>query len=248
MRALSVLLGATVIAAVVLSGCGVSSPTLPGGNPASAPTIHATVDWLIAQTQLLQSAGLSPDTTISASVDVLKANNAEDSTATVSLLLNGVSYYLYWSGNYGSYVTHTSTIPKSAVKNGDMVVVKVVLGTTTYADSAIMPGGITLANDASGVTWATEGNFDELIIFPLDAQTSMPDLVHPVVSSVEGKGGLSVTADLTSPVAIPQTALTSGQWYEAEVLVQREHIPFAGAAALSDLHVREVYLKDFQKP
>jgi hypothetical protein len=110
-----------------------------------------------------------------------------------------------------------------------------------------MPGGITIADDGSGVTWLTEGNFDQLVIYRLTAQ-DMPDVSAAVVSSVDGSGGMTVTADLTSPVSIPQSPLTSGSSYEALFMAQREHVPFAGASVVSDLHVRAIYTKDFQKP
>jgi hypothetical protein len=155
---------------------------------------------------------------------------------------------LTWKSANSAYVTTSShKIPASAVKNGDMVTVTVVEGSTTYSDSAVMPGGVTLAGDASSVSWSTEGNFDEFVIYPLTAQ-DIPDVSAAAVSSVDGSGGMTVTADLTSPVPIPQAALTSGKSYEAEVLAQEEHIPFAGSTSLSDLHVRNIFLKDFQKP
>jgi hypothetical protein len=248
MRVLSVLLGAAAIAAVVLSGCGSSSPNSPGGNnQTTAPEIDATVNWTIVQTKLLQQLGMAVETTVTGSVDVYKSGSVEDTTATVSFVFHGTAYPLTWSSAMGYYSnTSQHKIPASAVKNGDEVVVTVTVGATTYADSAVMPGGVSVANDGSGVTWTTEGNYDEVVIYPLDANGIFT--TPAAVSSVEGLGGMAVTADLASPVSVPQTAMTSGQWYEAEVLVQQEHIPFAGASALSDLHVRAIYLKDFQKP
>jgi hypothetical protein len=246
MRALGVLLGATILAVVVLSGCGSSSPSSPGGNQTTAPAIDATVNWTIVQTKLLQSLGMAVETTVTGSVDVYKSGSVEDTTATVSFVFHGTAYPLTWSSAMGYYSTTSQhKIPSSAVKDGDEVVVTVKVGSTTYADSAVMPGGVSVANDGSSATWTTEGNYDELVIYPLDANGIFT--TPAAVSSVEGLGGMAVSADLNSPVTVPQTALTSGQWYEAELLVQQEHIPFAGASALSNLHVREVYLKDFQK-
>jgi hypothetical protein len=249
MRTLGVLFCTTALAAVVLSGCSnsSSSPTSPGTGGNSAPTIYATVDWTVLQINMLQLIGKTVDTTLTGSVEVIKSGTSvEDSTATVNFVLNGIAYPLTWQGAASEYQT-ISSIPASAVKNGDMVAVTVKIGSTTYADSAVMPGGVTVSNTGSTVSWLTEGNFDEVVIFPFDAQNE-PDLLHPVASSVDGSGGMAVKADLTSPVSIPASALTSGQWYEAEVLCQQEHSPFAGAATLSDLHVRNIYEKDFQKP
>ena len=248
MRVLTVLLGTAVVAAVVLSGCGGSSPSSPGGNnQTTAPAIDATVNWTVAQTKLLQSIGMSPETTITGSVDVYKSGSVEDTTATVNFVLHGTAYPLTWSSAMGYYSTTSAhKIPSSAVKNGDEVMVTVKVGSTTYADSAVMPGGVSISADGSSATWTTEGNYDDLVIYPLDANFIFT--TPAAVSSVEGLGGMAVSADLNSPVNIPPAALTSGQWYEAEVLVQQEHIPFAGSSAYSDLHVRAIYLKDFQKP
>ncbi len=251
MRPLGVLFGAGVAAAIIFSGCSnsSSSPTSPGtgGNPGSGPTISATVNWTIAQTKLLQSIGMSPETTVTGSVDVYKSGSVEDSTATVNFVFHGTAYPLSWSSAMGYYSnTSQHKIPASAVKNGDMVTITVQVGSTTYADSAIMPGDVSVANDGSNATWATEGNFDELVIYPLDAN-GIPNLTA-AVSSVDGSGGMAVTEDLTSPVTIPSSALTSGQSYEAEVLCQRWILHFGSASSTSDFKVREIYLKDFQKP
>jgi hypothetical protein len=232
-----------------LSGCGSSSPSSLGGNLTGQPTIHATVDWSIIQTKLLQSVGIPIDTTVTASVDVYTTGYVMDSTATVNVVLHGIQYLLTWQSAGSQYVTTSShKIPVTAVKNGDMVVVTVKAGSTTYADSAIMPGGVLVSDDGASATWVTEGNFDQLVIDSLNTQTSIPDYSHPIVNSVEGSGGMTATADLTSPVTIPQTALTSGQSYEALVIVQREHVPFAGASVESGINMRQVYLKDYTKP
>jgi hypothetical protein len=250
MKTLGVLFCTIALAAIVFSGCSNSSSSLTSpetvGN--TAPTIYATVDWTIAQTKILQSIGMSPETTITGSVEVIKSGTTvEDTTATVNYVLHGTAYPLTWSSAMGFFSTTSQhKIPAGAIKNGDVVVVTVKAGSTTYADSAVMPGGVAISADGSSATWATEGNFDELIIYPLGANDIFT--TPAAVSSVEGLGGMAITADLNSPVSIPQTALTSGQWYEAEVLAQQEHIPFAGSSVYSDLHVRQVYLKDFQKP
>ncbi|MGB7548857.1 MAG: hypothetical protein WBM14_13990, partial [Terracidiphilus sp.] len=129
---------------------------------------------------------------------------------------------------------------------GDMVTITVQVGSATYADSAIMPGDVSVSNDGLSATWATEGNFDELVIYPLDANGIFT--TPAAVSSVEGLGGMTVTEDLNSPVTIPASVLTSGLSYEAEVLCQRWILHFGSASSTSDFKVREVYLKDFQKP
>ncbi|HUI91980.1 MAG TPA: hypothetical protein VLX68_07015 [Chitinivibrionales bacterium] len=250
MRILCVLFGAAV-AAALFSGCGSSSssPTSPGGNPVGgAPTIHATVDWSVVQTKLLQSIGIPVETTVTATVNVYTGTNVQDTAAVVSLVLNGASYPLSWDP-YGIRFTTTSAthkVPASAVKNGDQVTVTVTSGGTTYTESATMPGGVTVADDGSSASWLTEGNFDELTVFALDAN-NMPITSPFVASSTDGSGGMTVTEDLNSPVSIPQGGMTSGKSYEIEVLAQEVTTSFGSAANLSDLSAREIYLKDITK-
>jgi hypothetical protein len=213
----------------------------------SAPIIYATVDWSIVQTKLLASIGVAVETTVTASVSVEKSASVQDSTASVSIAINGVSYPLAWVNANDEFVTtNQHKIPASAVTNGDMIAVTVTSGGKTYADSEPMPGGISLAADGSSVSWVNEGTADDFVLYPVDA-TDMPDISNPVVSSVAGLGGMSVSADLSSPVTVPQGSLTSGNTYEAEVIVQKD-IPFPGAGKYSDLNVRQIFLKDYQKP
>jgi hypothetical protein len=251
MGTLKLLLGAAVVAAIGLVGCnGSSSPTSPGtgGNTGSAPIIYATVDWSIVQTKLLASIGIAVETTVTATVEVEKSATAQDTTASVSLVISGVSYPLAWVNANSEFVnTDQHKIPASAVTNGDMVAVVVTSGGKTYADSEPMPGGISLAADGSSVSWANEGTADDFVLYPVDATTDMPDLSNAVVSSVAGLGGMAVSADLSSPVTVPQGSLSSGNTYEAEVIVQKD-IPFSGAGRYSDLNVRQIFLKDYQKP
>jgi hypothetical protein len=248
MRFSAVLLGSAAITAIAFYGCGTSSPTSTGtgGTTSGHCSIYATVDWTIAHTKLIEMAFPGGDTTVSARVDIRKSDNSKDSSATITMVLNGVSYPVGWDGNYGSYITLANAVPHTAVKDGDKVVMRVVLGGTILADSGIMPGGVSLSADAKTVTWAHEGNFDNLVIFPLGTN-DIPDVAHPVISSVESiAGGLPVSSDLTSPLAIPQVPLTSGGWYELEVLTQQHTTTFGDSTGY--LHVRGIYMKDYQNP
>jgi hypothetical protein len=248
MRFFAVLLGSAAITAIAISGCGPSSPTSSGTDETLSGhrSIYATVDWTIAHTKLIEMAFPGGDTTITARVDIYKSDNSKDSSATITMVLNGVSYPVAWSGSYGSYITLANEIPNTAVKDGDKVVMQLVLGGTTLADSGIMPGSVSLSADGGTVTWAHDGNSDQLVIYPVGSN-SMPDLAHAVISSLESiAGGLPVSNDLTSPLTIPQTPLVSGQWYELEFLAQQNTTTFGDSTGY--LHVRGIYMKDYQKP
>jgi hypothetical protein len=241
MRSLAILSGAAIAAAITMSGCGSSgSPTTPGGGT-GGPTINATIDRDIYQTRFVQGVlGIPVDTMIVVTVDVLDASSTAISTATVTLSLAGVDYHLAWNT-----LKYSKTgIPHGAVKNGDEVVVKVTIGTTTYADSAVMPGGVFVSDAGTTVSWGTEGNYDQLFVYPLDTTNNTPAGVA-IINSAEGVGGITAAPDLISPVTIPQTALTSGSWYEAELKSVRWNRQFAGGSG--EVQLQEIYEKDFKK-
>ncbi len=225
---------ALVVATMV--GCGNSSPA--GNDEPADGEVSVSVDFLRNYGKLKAIGGIE---STSGSVRVVLEKDDIAVTDAVVKFEDQIIEYTDWLSSYVLDVDYNALTPGSFAK------VSITLNGTTYADSIIIPGGITLSQTGLSASWNYEGNRDQVHVSPLNSN-DMPDTQNATFSTLKGVG-TTATNDVTSPFEIAGASVPSTDWYEVMIYVQSSKSGFASIPGIKSgvMTATDVVSVDFSK-